>query len=188
MRRRKRKFAAPLSFKRLGDSLTRWTERWIPDALVIVIILSFVAYVFALIWGFKPEVAFGTGRTSPSWPGSGLLESARVRDADVPHHDDGYILACSPPVRKLMDGVSGLSNPEKPYQAIVVMSLFSMILAWLNWGLSLIASAMLALFIVRRNPSGLPPACRRRLPWIGLHLHAGLSVPQPCSWRPLRTS
>ena len=32
------------------------------------------------------------------------------------------------------------------------MSLFSMILAWLNWGLSLIASAMLALFIVRRNP------------------------------------
>jgi len=34
----------------------------------------------------------------------------------------GYILACSPPVRKLMDGVSGLSNPEKPYQAIVVMS------------------------------------------------------------------
>ena len=41
----------------------------------------------------------------------------------------GYILACSPPVRKLMDGLSGLSNPENPYQAIVVMSLFSMILA-----------------------------------------------------------
>jgi len=39
-----------------GDALTRWTERWIPDALVIVIILSFVAYVLALIWGFKPEV------------------------------------------------------------------------------------------------------------------------------------
>jgi short-chain fatty acids transporter len=32
------------------------------------------------------------------------------------------------------------------------MSLFSMIVAWLNWGLSLIGSAMLALFIVRRNP------------------------------------
>ena len=46
----------------------------------------------------------------------------------------------------------GWSNPEKPYQAIVTMALFSMIIAWLNWGLSLIASAMLALFIVRRNP------------------------------------
>ena len=42
-----------------GDGLTRWTERWIPDALVIVIVLSFVAYIFALIWGFKPEVSAG---------------------------------------------------------------------------------------------------------------------------------
>jgi short-chain fatty acids transporter len=64
----------------------------------------------------------------------------------------GYILACSPPVRWLMNGISGWSNPEKPWQAIVTMALFSMILAWLNWGISLIASAMLALFIVRRNP------------------------------------
>jgi short-chain fatty acids transporter len=64
----------------------------------------------------------------------------------------GYILACSPPIRKLMNGIAGWSNPEKPWQAIVTMALFSMILAWLNWGISLIASAMLALFIVRRNP------------------------------------
>ncbi|MDP2974981.1 MAG: TIGR00366 family protein, partial [Anaerolineales bacterium] len=64
----------------------------------------------------------------------------------------GYILACSPPVRRLLNGLSGLANPEKPWQAILVMSLFSMIMAWLNWGLSLIASAMLALFIVKRNP------------------------------------
>jgi len=42
--------------KEWGDALTRWTEKWIPDAWVIVIVLSFVAYVFALIWGFKPEV------------------------------------------------------------------------------------------------------------------------------------
>ena len=47
---------------------------------------------------------------------------------------------------------AGWSNPEKPWQAIVTMCLFSMIVAWLNWGTSLIASAMLALFIVRRNP------------------------------------
>jgi len=67
-----------------GDALTRWTERWIPDALVIVIILSFVAYVFALIWGFKPEVEFGTRPTSLSWPGvraSGACSSSRCRCA-----------------------------------------------------------------------------------------------------------
>ncbi|MBM3302480.1 MAG: TIGR00366 family protein, partial [Deltaproteobacteria bacterium] len=34
-----------------GDGLTRWTERWIPDALVIVFILTIIAFILALIWG-----------------------------------------------------------------------------------------------------------------------------------------
>jgi len=136
-----------------GDALTRWTERWIPDALVIVIVLSLVAYIFALLWGFKPEVGLGTRayKSIQAW-GNGfwvLLEFAMQMCLIMM---TGYILACSPPVRRLMNGLAGWSNPEKPWQAIVIMSLFSMILAWLNWGLSLIGSAMLALFIVRRNP------------------------------------
>jgi short-chain fatty acids transporter len=136
-----------------GDGLTRWTERWIPDALVIVIILSIVAYVLALIWGFKPEVGLGSRafESIKAW-GNGfwvLLEFAMQMCLIMM---TGYILACSPPIRRLMNGLAGLPNPEKPWQAIVTMALFSMILAWLNWGLSLIASAMLALFIVRRNP------------------------------------
>jgi len=136
-----------------GDGLTRWTERWIPDAIVIVIVLSAVAYILALIWGFKPEVGLGTRayKSIQAW-GNGfwvLLEFAMQMCLIMM---TGYILACSAPVRWLMNGISGWSNPEKPWQAIVTMALFSMILAWLNWGISLIASAMLALFIVRRNP------------------------------------
>ncbi len=139
--------------KEWSDALTIWTQRWIPDALVIVIVLSFVAYIFALIWGFKPEVGLGSRayQSVQAW-GKGfwvLLEFAMQMCLIMM---TGYILACSPPVRRLLDGLSGLSNPEKPHQAIISMSLFSMIVAWLNWGLSLIGSAMLALFIVRRNP------------------------------------
>jgi short-chain fatty acids transporter len=136
-----------------GDALTRWTERWIPDALVIVIILSFVTFILALIWGFKPEVGFGSRAFESvlAW-GKGFWELLTFAMQMCLIMMTGYILACSPPVRKLMNGISGWSNPEKPWQAIVTMSLFSMIMAWLNWGLSLIASAMLALFIVRRNP------------------------------------
>ena len=139
--------------KEWGDALTIWTQRWIPDALVIVIVLSFVAYIFALLWGFKPEVGVGSRayQSVQAW-GRGfwvLLEFAMQMCLIMM---TGYILACSPPVRRLLDGLSGWSNPEKPWQAIVTMSLFSMIMAWLNWGLSLIGSAMLALFIVRRNP------------------------------------
>jgi len=136
-----------------GDGLTRWTERWIPDALVIVIVLSLVTYILALIWGFKPEVGMGARafESIKAW-GNGfwaLLEFAMQMCLIMM---TGYILACSPPIRWIMNGIAGWSNPEKPWQAIVTMSLFSMIVAWLNWGTSLIASAMLALFIVRRNP------------------------------------
>ncbi|MBS3921233.1 MAG: short-chain fatty acid transporter [Deltaproteobacteria bacterium] len=136
-----------------GDGLTRWTERWIPDALVIVIFLSIVTYVLALIWGFKPEIGIGDRayQSVQAW-GKGFWELLTFAMQMCLIMMTGYILACSPPVRKLLNGLSGWANPEKPWQAIVVMSLFSMIMAWLNWGLSLIASAMLALFIVRRNP------------------------------------
>ncbi len=136
-----------------GDGMTRWTERWIPDALVIVIVLSLVTYIFALIWGFKPEVSLGSRayESIQAW-GKGFWELLAFAMQMCLIMMTGYILACSPPVRRLLNGLSGLANPEKPWQAILVMSLFSMVAAWLNWGLSLIASAMLALFIVRRNP------------------------------------
>ena len=136
-----------------GEALTRWTERWIPDALVIVIVLSLVTYIMALFWGFKPGIGLGTRafESIKAW-GNGfwaLLEFAMQMCLIMM---TGYILACSPPIRKLMEGIAGWSDPEKPWQAIVTMSLFSMIVAWLNWGLSLIGSAMLALFLVRKNP------------------------------------
>jgi short-chain fatty acids transporter len=136
-----------------GDGLTRWTERWIPDAFVIVLVLSFVTFILALIWGFKPEVGIGSRafESIKAW-GNGFWALLAFAMQMCLIMMTGYILACSPPVRWLLNGLSGWSNPEKPWQAIVVMSLFSMIIAWFNWGLSLIASAMLALFIVRRNP------------------------------------
>jgi short-chain fatty acids transporter len=132
--------------KRWGAGLTAWSERWIPDALVIVWVLSIITFIMALIWG-KTNVsgavlAWGKG----FWTLLGFaMQMCLIMMT-------GYILACSPPIRRIMDGLSTWPNKDKPYQAIVLMSLFSMITAWLNWGLSLIGSAMLALYIVRNNP------------------------------------
>ncbi len=132
--------------KRWGGGLTRWSERWIPDALVIVWVLTIITFIMALIWG-KTDlpgavVAWGKG----FWA---LLSFAMQMCLIMM---TGYILACSPPVRRLLNGLSTWPNPERPYQAIILMALFSMITAWLQWGLSLIGSAMLALYIVKNNP------------------------------------
>ena len=129
-----------------GDALTRGTQRYIPDALVIVWILSVITFVFALIWG----------KTTPmgaiqAW-GKGFWFLLKFGMQMCLIMMTGYILACSAPIRRLLDGLSGWPNTEKPWQAILLMAFFSMIIAWFNWGLSLIGSAMFALFIVRRNP------------------------------------
>jgi short-chain fatty acids transporter len=166
--------------KSWGDGMTRWTERWVPDAFVIVIVLSIVTFVFALIWGFKPEVGLGSRAygSIQAW-GQGFWDLLAFAMQMCLIMMTGYILACSPPVRRLLDGLSTWSNPEKPWQAILVMSLFSMIAAWLNWGLSLIASAMLALFIVKRNPK-----VDYRLLVAAAYLGLGCTCTRGCPVRP----
>jgi short-chain fatty acids transporter len=92
----------------------------------------------------------------------------------------GYILACSGPVRRLLDGISGWANKDKPWQAIVTMALFSMLIAWVNWGLSLIGSAMLALYIVRNNPKvDYRLLVASAYLGLGCTWHAGLSASAP---------
>ena len=136
-----------------GAGLTNWTERWIPDSLVIVFILSIIAYILALIWGFDKGVGFGSRLYGgvEAW-GKGFWIYLKFAMQMCLIMMTGYILALSPPVRRLLDGLAGLPDQDKPAQAIVVMALFSTLSAWISWGLSIIGSAVLALFIVRRNP------------------------------------
>ena len=94
-----------------GDGMTRWTERWIPDALVIVVVLSLVTYIFALIWGFKPGVGLGTRayESVQAW-GKGFWELLAFAMQMCLIMMTGYILACSPPVHRAAVG-QGASRP-----------------------------------------------------------------------------
>lgn len=157
-----------------GGGLTNWTEKWIPDALVIVWILTVITFILALIWG-----DVGPAKAVNAW-GKGFWTLLTFGMQMCLIMMTGYILACSPPVKKILDWLSSLPNTEKPWQAIMVMSLFSMIVAWFNWGLSLISSAMLALFMVKNNPK-----VDYRLLVAGAYLglgctwHSGLSASAP---------
>ncbi len=157
-----------------GGGLTNWTEKWIPDAIVIVWILTVITFIFAFIWG-----DVGPVKAVHAW-GKGFWILLKFGMQMCLIMMTGYILACSPPLKRLLNGLSSLPNTEKPWQAIMVMALFSMIIAWFNWGLSLIGSAMLALFMVKNNPK-----VDYRLLVAGAYLglgctwHAGLSASAP---------
>ena len=157
-----------------GGGLTNQTEKWIPDALVIVWILTGITFIFAFIWG-----DVGPSKAVYAW-GKGFWILLKFGMQMCLIMMTGYILAVSPPLKRLLNGLSSLPNTEKPWQAIMVMALFSMIIAWFNWGLSLIGSAMLALFMVKNNPK-----VDYRLLVAGAYLglgctwHSGLSASAP---------
>ena len=131
--------------QRWGAVLTTWTERWIPDALVIVWILTAICFIFALIWGGASPVSAVEAWGNGFWV---LLEFGMQVCLTMM---TGYIIASAPLVRRTLQKLASLPNPDKPAQSIILMSLFSMISAWLSWAFSLIASALFAVFLVHRN-------------------------------------
>jgi short-chain fatty acids transporter len=58
----------------------------------------------------------------------------------------------SRPVFHLLDRLASLPDPEKPSQAVLLAALFSLVTAYLNWALCLVACALFVPFICRRNP------------------------------------
>jgi short-chain fatty acids transporter len=135
-----------VGFADLGATLSRFTERWIPDSWVVCMMITVLVLVLAVTGaGVSPHaavIAWGGGM----WT---LLElSMQLALALVAAH------ACvsSPPIFRSLEKLSGVSNPDKPVQAVVVMALYSIVTAYFNWALSLVASALFIPFVCRKNP------------------------------------
>ena len=92
----------------VGGALSKVTERWVPDAWVILMSLTVVALILAIVGGgASPEeavLAWGSG----VWT---LLELAmQFSIAMVAAH----ACASSPPIYRVLDRLAGLPDPEKP--------------------------------------------------------------------------
>ena len=129
---------------RVADRLARTSARWVPDSFSIACLLTLATFALGLT----------VGRATPlqclrAW-GGGFWEllSFAMQIAIVIFA--GYVVAVSPPVTRLLEGVAAL--PRSPRQAVAWTAVLSMGLCWLNWGLGLIASAVLVRFMARRNP------------------------------------
>ena len=62
----------------------------------------------------------------------------------------GYLVSVSPVMTRALDALARL--PRSPRQAVAATALLSMLVCWLNWGMGLIASAVLVRFMARRHP------------------------------------
>ena len=131
----------------LGERLSSFTQRWVPDSWVVCMVLTGVAILLAMTGAGaslnEAVLAWGGGMWS-------LLELAmQFTIAMVAAH------ACvsSRPVFRLLDRLASLPNPQRPLQAILLIGSYSLITGYANWALSVVASALFVPFVAKRNPN-----------------------------------
>lgn len=128
--------------ERLGTTLSRLSLRWVPDPFVLALLLTLLSFLGALHY-----TGYDFARTLLSWvhgsgSGKGFWNLLAFGMQMCLILVTGHALASSPPVRRLLDALA--ARARTPASAIAIVSVTAMLLALVNWGLGLIAGALLA--------------------------------------------
>ena len=156
----------------IATAATRWSTRWVPDAYVIAVILTVIAAALAMIFADATP-----GQVIKYW-GDGfwvLLTFAMQMCLIIL---TGYILAVSPPMGRLLNRLAAV--PKTPRQAVFLMAVVSMLLSLINWGLSIVGSAVFVRYMARKV-KGVDYRLLVAAAYLGLGTtwHAGLSASAP---------
>jgi short-chain fatty acids transporter len=119
--------------------------KWVPHSLIVALILNLIAFVLALIWG---DVGYNPITVVQAW-GDGFWVLLTFAMQMCLILLTGYIVAVSPPVEKVLAWLANLPNPDKPWQAILLMGIVTNVLAYINWGLSIVGAAIFMIYLVR---------------------------------------
>lgn len=126
---------------RLGARLADWSEKWFPDAYIFAAIAVAVVCVAALCMGRTPqEISVDFGKSFWS------LTTFTMQMAFVVI--GGYIVAVSPPVKKLVARLA--SFPKTPKSAVAYVAFMAMAASLISWGFSLIFAGVLTREVSKR--------------------------------------
>jgi short-chain fatty acids transporter len=127
---------------RAALALTAWTERWVPDAFIFALLATAIVVLAGVLV---------TSSTLPqvidAW-GSGFWDLIPFTLQMSLVIITGHVLATSPPMRRLIRIIA--SWPATPKSAVALVTFFALASSWINWGFSLIFSAVLAREVARR--------------------------------------
>lgn len=128
--------------KRIIHFFTRICEAYLPDALVFCFLLTIVVFLGGLF--FTPfsslELAEHWGRDFWS------LNAFAMQMVFV--LISGHMLASTPFVRNVL--ILLTSKVKNETQGLVLLSLFSILACWINWGFGLIVSGILAIEVAKK--------------------------------------
>ena len=127
---------------RLALTLTAWSERWVPDAFIFALAATFVVCAAAL--AATPSTV---AHVVDAW-GRGFWDLIPFTLQMSLVIITGHVLATSPPMGALIRAIA--SWPRTPRLAVALVTFFALASSWINWGFSLIFSAVLAREVARR--------------------------------------
>ncbi|MHC4976416.1 MAG: short-chain fatty acid transporter [Planctomycetota bacterium] len=123
---------------RLGERISRVFRASAPDPFVIAILLTVVTLILVLV-----RTPMGVGDAVGAWSGAnGLWKFLSFGMQMCLILVTGHALASSPPMERLLDGLSSL--PRSPFGAVVIVCVVATTLGVINWGLGLIGGALIA--------------------------------------------
>ena len=127
---------------RLALALTAWSERWVPDAFIFALVATLVVLAagVAATPSTLPQVIDAWGRGFWDLIPFTLQMSLVIIT--------GHVLATSPPMQRVIRTIAAW--PRTPPGAVAMVTVFALGSAWVNWGFSLVFSAVLAREVARR--------------------------------------
>lgn len=135
------------AFERLALRANTLAERWMPDAFVFALVATVLVLIGAL--AVDPAARGAPVGLVDAWgKGFWVLIPFTLQMSMI--IIGGYVLASAPPVRRLLRALAGLPQSGKGAAAFVALA--AMLTSLLNWGFSLIFSALLAKEVARRRP------------------------------------
>ncbi len=127
---------------RLAIRFTLWSERWYPDSFVFAALAVIIVALADIAMGASPATvatSFGSG----FWT---LVPFTMQMTIVV---ISGYVVAVSPPVMRIIDGIARL--PGSGRSAIAMVAFFTMAVSFLSYAMSLVFGGLLVLAMARRT-------------------------------------
>src|SRR5690554_3675908 len=128
--------------KFLSRPAVKLVERYLPDPFIFVLLLTLVAAAAAI--GVERQTPLAVMRM---W-GDGFWGLLTFSMQMLLVLVTGFMLASSPPVKRLLQRIAGLAR--NPGHAILLVTFVSLAASWINWGFGLVVGALFAKELARQ--------------------------------------
>ena len=129
-------------FKKFTNGCVNLVQRFLPDAFIFCIILTIVVFIAVI-----PVTGMNPIQVADAW-GNGVWSLLAFSMQMALVLVLGTAFANAPAVKGLISRLA--SVPKRPLQAIVFVTVISMICCWLNWGFGLVVGAILAREVAKK--------------------------------------